>query len=95
MGGKERSFPCPHCGGIVPAGARACPECGSDEQTGWSDETYLDGIGLYDETDYEETLRREGLHPTQKASRMGVWWMLPAVVLIVLFIVRFLLCTTG
>ena len=27
---------CPNCEAEVPAGARACPECGADESTGWS-----------------------------------------------------------
>jgi uncharacterized OB-fold protein len=30
-------FSCPICGADVPIKARACPECGSDEQTGWSE----------------------------------------------------------
>lgn len=30
-------FSCPICGARVRIGARACPECGSDEQTGWSE----------------------------------------------------------
>ncbi len=28
---------CPHCGARVPRGAAACPECGSDDETGWAD----------------------------------------------------------
>ncbi len=31
-------FICPHCEAKVPRGASACPECGSDENTGWSEE---------------------------------------------------------
>ncbi len=30
-------FLCPNCGAMVPANAKACPECGSDEETGWSE----------------------------------------------------------
>jgi hypothetical protein len=30
-------FTCPICGADVPIKARACPECGSDKETGWSD----------------------------------------------------------
>jgi hypothetical protein len=30
-------FTCPHCGAAVPSDASACPECGSDEETGWSE----------------------------------------------------------
>ena len=52
-------FTCPLCGGEVDSKARACPHCGSDEKTGWSESTYLDGIDLYDDSDYEETIRRE------------------------------------
>jgi hypothetical protein len=31
-------FTCPICGTEVPIKARACPECGSDKETGWSEE---------------------------------------------------------
>lgn len=30
-------FTCPVCGTAVPAKAKACPECGSDSETGWSE----------------------------------------------------------
>ncbi len=33
----SNSFQCPNCGADVPAKARACPVCGSDEDTGWSE----------------------------------------------------------
>jgi hypothetical protein len=33
----EQYFTCPNCGVDVPLKAPACPECGSDEQTGWSE----------------------------------------------------------
>ena len=44
-------FVCPHCGAELPARAKFCPECGSDETTGWSEDTYLDGVSLPGETD--------------------------------------------
>jgi hypothetical protein len=31
-------FPCPHCGADVPMQAKSCPACGSDKETGWSEE---------------------------------------------------------
>jgi hypothetical protein len=37
---EKKTFPCPFCHAEVPQGASACPECGSDEQTGWSDDLY-------------------------------------------------------
>jgi hypothetical protein len=30
-------FSCPNCGAAVPVNAKACPECGSDAETGWSE----------------------------------------------------------
>jgi len=42
------TFVCPNCGAVIPANrdlaatSRACPECGSDEETGWSEEWYPD-----------------------------------------------------
>lgn len=42
-------FICPVCGADVPAHAAACPECGSDDETGWSEETAYDGFYLMDD----------------------------------------------
>lgn len=39
-------FVCPNCGAEVPQKALACPECGSDDQTGWSEDTLYDGTGI-------------------------------------------------
>jgi hypothetical protein len=44
----ERYFTCPHCGAQVPADASACPECGSDNETGWSNDAAYDDLLLYD-----------------------------------------------
>ncbi len=47
----EDYFVCPICGTDLPLKARACPECGSDENTGWSEDTMYDGLDL---PDFEE-----------------------------------------
>jgi len=39
-------FICPNCDAEVPIKALACPECGSDEQTGWSEDTMYNGMDL-------------------------------------------------
>ena len=46
-------FCCPNCGAEVPIKDKSCPDCGSDENTGWSEETIYDGLDLneYDESD--------------------------------------------
>ena len=33
---------CPHCGASFPRGRLACPECGSDESTGWKSQEEID-----------------------------------------------------
>ena len=39
---------CANCGAAIPRRARACPECGADERTGWreNDATRYDGLDL-------------------------------------------------
>jgi|TARA_B100001079_G_scaffold176190_1_gene151290 hypothetical protein len=39
-------FICPNCRAEVPVKSLSCPECGSDEKTGWSEDTMYDGLDL-------------------------------------------------
>jgi len=77
-------FSCPICGAEVPAKAKACPECGSDEQTGWSDQTIYDGTGIEtpDEFDYEDWKRRE--FDERRRHPRAIWvlaWVLLGLIL--------------
>ena len=47
---------CPNCGAEVPRKARACPECGADERTGWREESIYDGLDLPDEAYEDEAM---------------------------------------
>jgi predicted nucleic acid-binding Zn ribbon protein len=75
---------CPNCGADVPAKAQACPECGADEKTGWSEEAYVGGLNLPDESfDYDEFVDRE--FGKKKARAQGVnwfWWVVAALLVI-------------
>lgn len=82
-----RSFTCPHCDAEVPARAAACPECGSDAHTGWSDEADAWAGDLpagYDDADDEfdeqAFLRAEGLLD----EPAGIRWNATKVVALVL-----------
>ena len=50
---RRETTTCPQCAGEFPAGRLACPHCGSDAQTGWSE-----GGDDYEFTDddYEEVV---------------------------------------
>jgi predicted nucleic acid-binding Zn ribbon protein len=76
-------FICPVCGATVPAKAKACPECGADEKTGWSDQTVYDGTGIEDpdEFDYDEFVRREFGAGQRRSRRAWLWWITAAVIL--------------
>ena len=50
---------CAHCGADIHPNARACPQCGADESTGW-EEDYAPDLGMdEDEFDYDEFVERE------------------------------------
>ena len=77
---------CPNCGAEVPQKARACPACGSDEKTGWSDVAHADNLGLPDESfDYDEFVQRE--FSDRKPVPRGMhwfWWVVGILVLLAL-----------
>lgn len=86
---------CPHCGERIARNAKACRHCGSDERTGWSEATYLDGIDLPEEGDYADSLDREGLRkrahgaPAKKDARR--WFVGAVASLLILLFLLFLL----
>jgi hypothetical protein len=78
--------PCPACGATIKRSAKACPECGADDETGWSDRTYLDGIDLPDDDEYEEALERE-FGSAAPRNRPLDWRAYVAIGLLVVFLV--------
>lgn len=85
---------CPHCGAEVPRNARACPECGSDEKTGWSENAQGQRLGLPDEEfNYDEFVKEEFGSERQRPQvrPRGIpwlWWAV-ALALVVIFIFFF------
>ena len=67
---------CPNCGAPVPRQARACPECGADEQTAWAEGEIETGSGLPDEEfDYDRFVEREFGHGPKPKGIGWVWWL--------------------
>ncbi len=80
---------CPNCGAEVPRRAKSCPECGSDESTGWSERATTQSLDLPDdEFDYEEFTQREFGKP-KRAPRKIFWWVV-ALVLLLLWLLALL-----
>ncbi|MBX3737675.1 MAG: zinc ribbon domain-containing protein [Candidatus Didemnitutus sp.] len=76
---------CPVCGAAVPRGARACPECGADERSGWNeDDARYDGLDLPDEA------FDDGRSPKPAARRnANVVWSVVASLVILAVILAF------
>jgi Uncharacterised protein family UPF0547. len=78
---------CPNCGAEVPANAKACPECGSDEETGWSDEAYTGGLDLPEENfDYHDFVKREFGQKSPVPRGIRWFWWLVALGLVICFV---------
>ena len=76
---------CPNCDTEVPAGARACPECGADENTGWSQSAHCDrlGVGDPDETfNYGDFVKNEFGRGAPKQTRLRTVWVITAILLL-------------
>ena len=73
---------CPNCGAEVPPRAGACPECGADAHTGWSEEARTDELGLPEENfDYEDFVKREfGSKSPVPRGIHWFWWVIALLV---------------
>ena len=74
---------CPNCGAVVPPDAKACPECGSDEETGWSEEAYKPDADVPDEDfNYEEYSKREFGSKDPVPHGIPVFWWIVGIILL-------------
>lgn len=74
---------CPHCGVPVPVDAKACPRCGSCEETGWSnqaDEQALDLPGA--NFDYDDFVASEFGEETEAKKGPPTWVVVVALILL-------------
>lgn len=79
---------CPNCGAAVPRNARACPECGSDEETGWSEEAEHGKLDLPEENfDYDDFVKKEFSSKSAVPRGIKWYWWLVAVLIIIAFVV--------
>ena len=70
------SFTCPVCGEEVPNGAKACPECGACDKSGWSGQAESSGLGLPDDDfNYDKFIETEFGGAPKKRGMHWVWWV--------------------
>ncbi len=80
---------CANCGATIPRTARACPECGADERTGWRETSVYDDLDLPDEAfdDADAPVRK----PTRTVNGIAWYWWMAAVCLLLLILSAFVL----
>ncbi len=83
---KEDSFACPICGEVVPAKAKACPNCGSCDKTGWSEAARgPDGLDLpEDPLERAKIERKVRFWKLYAKTFMTVFWTLFAIVILIM-----------
>lgn len=77
---------CAVCGTAIPRRAKACPQCGADERTGWREQSVYDGVDLPEEAWRKEGPERRRRAPSPRPNGIAWYWWLVAVILMALFI---------
>ena len=77
------TFNCPVCGADVPRKAKACPECGACEKSGWSEDRFEDELSLPGSTfDYQDYAARELGGPVKKTLAQRFWFFVAIIIVI-------------
>ena len=79
---------CANCGAALPRSARACPECGADERTGWRETSLYDDLDLRDHAFDGDN----GLPFPHRRPAYGLawfWWAVADVLLALLLLSAF------
>jgi hypothetical protein len=78
---------CANCGARIPRGAKACPECGADERTGWRESSIYDGVELPDsafDSDDDEAGERTRRRPNNVNGIAWYWWLVGLALILLL-----------
>ena len=75
---------CPNCGTELPTKVGACPQCGADEKTAWSEAARYDSLNLPDDKfDNDEFVDGEFGKPGLQPRGLHWFWWLVALLLLV------------
>ena len=81
---------CANCGATIPRHAKACPECGADERTGWRETSVYDDLDL-PAAAFEDDAPGRRTKPTPTVNGLAWYWWAAAVVLLLLVLSAFVL----
>jgi len=75
---------CANCGATLPRTARACPDCGADERTGWrdNDDTRYDGLDLPDSAFDDASAPNRRPPPIRRVNGIAWYWYLAGVLVL-------------
>jgi hypothetical protein len=81
---------CANCGATIPRRAKACPECGADERTGWREASIYDGLELPDQAwrdgDDDEDATTKRARATPRVNGIAWYWWCVGAGLVVLLV---------
>ena len=75
---------CSNCGATIPRSAKACPECGADERTGWRETSLYDDLDLPESAWSDEGGSKPETHTPRVNGVPWYWWCVGAVLLALL-----------
>ena len=82
---------CPNCGNVIPPDAKACPECGVDDEMGWDEGAYAPNPDLPDEDfDYEDFKKREFGSKSPVPHGIHWFWWIVALALVIALLLFYL-----
>ena len=76
---------CANCGASIPRHAKACPECGADERTGWRETSVYDDLDL-PESAWSGDNDTEKKPQTARVNGVPWYWWTAGVVLLLLLV---------
>lgn len=77
---------CANCGAAIPRNAKACPECGADERSGWREQDIYDDLDLPAEAfdDDPNAMARRMRRGGRRVNGVPWYWWVVGVALAVL-----------
>ena len=78
---------CANCGATIPRNAKACPECGADERTGWRQTSVYDDLDLPESAwSEDEDEKRTRFRKTSRVNGVPWYWWCVGVVLVAMLV---------